>query len=640
MLVLRCGGIADESNEDEGGDVEGNIDGSPQQPLVDVSVIESEDSSANDDIEGSQAEADPETSENGSESDLTHAQEDDAVDDDSNEKNDSDLTESSTKQEELASPEDVLSDTDEESGVEDSESSDTDISDSPTAIPDTELVEKQSQLRSSASERRAEGKNLHDAGSLSDAAQAFHEAASLLDEAIAVFEFSVEDESIAVERATCRLHEALCLFKDGRPGDCVEACTDVLEDGVTVVPLEGEDNDAGANKDGESQPPTMTVIKVTPPAAVANSAIPPQIRARAHHRRAKARLALGDLDGALEDARSAAFMGDRNAVQFYGRLMREGSGAATGESSNTGGFGGLPFGLSEGSGGGGSSNSFMEGLLEGMTGSGNNPLMPSGAGSSDFSSSLLSSLLSSGSDSGGGGNPLGLLGDLFSPPPPEIKGKSKHSRRGGKKKKAGGMDGLAKSVLTSLMKRIEDEETQETICNYLHSTNTQQIIQFSTMAGIPIQEKSAQRLVTMAGGVTPKGISKSISKVKRGISIVKTVRKVLKVIDKYKAVIILAFLCYWIRSAIVEPYPISKKQAKKLAQKAAFSLMIAPSCQSSRRSVGNLCGGMVKALSNLYLSGSENNEEGNDGIAKTGIEGELEGLQNQLSLIEALEVML
>jgi len=118
------------------------------------------------------------------------------------------------------------------------------------------------------------------------------------------------------------------------------------------------------------------------------------------------------------------------------------------------------------------------------------------------------------------------------------------------------------------------------------------------------------------------------------------VRKILKVIDKYKVVIILAVLCYWIRSAIVEPYPISKKQAKKLAQKAAFSLMIAPSCQSSSRSVGNLCGGMVKALSNLYLSGSENNDEGNDGIAKTGIEEELEGLQNQLSLIEALEVML
>ena len=74
----------------------------------------------------------------------------------------------------------------------------------------------------------------------------------------------------------------------------------------------------------------VKIIPATTATTASTITIPAQIRARAHHRRAKARLSLGDLDGALEDARSAAFMGDRNAVQFYGRLMREGSGTSSG----------------------------------------------------------------------------------------------------------------------------------------------------------------------------------------------------------------------------------------------------------------------------------------------------------------------
>jgi hypothetical protein len=161
-----------------------------------------------------------------------------------------------------------------------------------------------------------------------------------------------------------------------------------------------------------------------------------------------------------------------------------------------------------------------------------------------------------------------------------------------------------------------------------------------------MKEESASRLATMASGVTPKGISKGITNVKRGISIVKTVRKVLKVIDKYKAVIVLAVLCYWIRSAILSPlsdYHGSKKKARKqLAQKAALSLLIAPSCQSSPLSLGNICGGMVKAFGTLYLSGSGSYIDGDRETSKTdmNIEEELEQIQNQLVYIEALEVRL
>jgi len=197
------------------------------------------------------------------------------------------------------------------------------------------------------------------------------------------------------------------------------------------------------------------------------------------------------------------------------------------------------------------------------------------------------------------------------------------------------MDTLAKSLLTNLVKRMEDVETQELICSYLASANTQQIMQFSNMAGMPLQEKSAQWLVTLAGEVTPHGISKSVSRVKRGISIIKTVRKVWKVVDKYKAYIIVGVLCYWIRSAVTQTYVMSAKQARRITQKAARGLMIAPS--GSGRSLGSLCGGTARALSNLYLSGGEDRGDGHGVISSTCIEEELEQLQNQFSLIEALE---
>lgn len=637
-LGLRCGGFGFAEGEDDGGgDVERDTtDGSPSssssQILVDASVTESENSSLADNEENV-ADVDPSSgleNDDGSESDTNsedsgHIEARDGI---------------NSSKEDISS-----SDEDEESCVvEESDNSDTDsvISDSlTTSLQQIEVAE----LRSSASDRRAEGKSLHDGGNLNEAAKAFHEAASLLDEAIAVVPSAGGESDMVVERATCRLHEALCLFKDGRPGECVNACTDVLEDGVMVVPSEAEeaneDDDTGNGNDSIPSP----VIQVIPAAAAlaTKSVIPSQIRARAHHRRAKARLVLGDLDGALEDARSAAFMGDRNAVQFYGRLLREGSGAAGGGGdsalSSTGGF---PFGLSEGSGvgGGTSSNPFLEGILGGLGGSGGSgslmdALMPSaGAGSSDFSSSLLSSLLGSGNGEGGDNNSLGLLGSFLSPPPETTKGKAR--KRGKKKKRGGGggMDTLAKSVLTSLVKRIEDVETQELICSYLKSTNTQQIMQLSNMAGVPLQLKSAQRLVTFAAGVTPEGISKSVSRVKRGISIFKTVRKALKVIDEYKGYIIVAVICYWIRSAVRQPYVMSAKQTRKIAQKAALSLVIAP---SSGRSLGSLRDGTLRALSELYSSCTDDTGGSNGGISKTSIEEELEQLQNQLSLIGALE---
>ena len=510
---------------------------------------------------------------------------------------------------------------------------DEDSTDEETTTPPLDVYEIQSnELRTSASDKRALAKTHHDDGNLKDAAIAFREAAMLLDEAMEALSQSAsanenskneEEEGIAVERATCRLHEALCLLKDGRPGDCVEACTDVLEDDVTVVPLDDDDNKNSENDsdDNLEQPKQAAVVKIIPATTATTGTtkkvtIPAQIRARAHHRRAKARLALGDLDGALEDARSAAFMGDRNAVQFYGRLMREGSATATGgelSSSPT-----LPMGMGAGS------NPFLDGMLGGMGGN-TNPFMPSpgAAPSSDFSSSLLSSLLTgnSGSDSGSA-NPFGLFGELLSPPD-----ESEGSKRKRGKKKKGGMDNLAKSVVKNVMKRIEDKDTQETICGYLQSTNKQQIMQISTMAGVPMKEESARRLAGIANGITPKGIRKGLRRVKRGLKVIKTGRKILKVLDKYKPFIIVAVILYWARSAVLAPYPVSKK---KLAQQAAFGLLIMP---TQRNGADKIIRG---TLSKFFMTSTESDADSVEDDS-SGIEEEIEKLQQQLTLIEALE---
>lgn len=338
LLDLRCGGDDEQEPndiDDEEAAVAAESNSDEKYPVVDISRADGDGDSSMDDVDNGDIEV-FEMAPSDDESDMSS---DDDYNDVLNNANNHDLVDSTTEEEEASSDDDAAKEgSNLDSNVESARETDTD-----------NIIMTQEALISSASIRRAEGKSLHDAGTLEGAATAFREAALLLDDAL--LKTTTEDaasmdmkDSIVVERATCRLHEALCLLKDGRPGDCVEACSDVLGDGVTVVfdpvPSDSDDetapagdldaeDDAGSTK---SDPlATTTTVKIIPPSASTSleaAMIPPQIRARAHHRRAKARLALNDLDGALEDARSAAFMGDRNAVQLYGRLMREGSGMA------------------------------------------------------------------------------------------------------------------------------------------------------------------------------------------------------------------------------------------------------------------------------------------------------------------------
>lgn len=208
---------------------------------------------------------------------------------------------------------------------ESKQSADTGSSEEASLIPD-ESIKEFTQLRIDAAEKRAEGKTLHDSGDLASASKAFHEAASLLSSALQqssinpgeIDSIGLSDtDQISEEFATCRLHEALCLFKNGEAERCVQVCTDVLGDGTVVehdndisssvneVQSSVRNNDQLLNQEavttnededrGENKAARITTT---------DNSISSQVRARAHLRRSKARLELGDLDGAIEDGKS------------------------------------------------------------------------------------------------------------------------------------------------------------------------------------------------------------------------------------------------------------------------------------------------------------------------------------------------
>lgn len=325
--------------------------------------------------------------------------------------------------------------------------------------------------REQAQHLRQEGKEMHDEGDWQEAATKFHQASLLLESLIG------QDEDLLQEYATCRLHEALCRLKKQDYEASVEACSAVLER--------------------------------EPPAA---------IRARALHRRSRAKLGLGLEEEALLDARQAAFLGDRKAVALYGKLMRQNSGG---------------------------SESSLQDLLQG---GGSNPFLSSGdAPPSSSSSALLESLLNKSGDSGGGppsgAGPMGMFMNTG----------SNNNNNGG---------GLAKSVLSSLSKTVDNESTQENICRYLQNTNVGQVQQMAGMAGVPLSESHASRIVNFCHGVTPKGIRKSLKTTRRLWYVVSLLRKVSQIISKYRFVFILWALTIWIKSAIRRPIPINKRAAR------------------------------------------------------------------------------
>ena len=328
---------------------------------------------------------------------------------------------------------------------------------------------------------RLQGKEFHDSGDFVQAALFFQQAADTLGQ---------DQGDLSEDYATCRLHQALCHLKEEDFAECVDACTNVLEYGLST----------------------------------------PAVRARAYHRRAKAKLGLEDASGALQDARSAAFLGDRKAVALYGKLMRQSSSSANLMNQNNVGDTPSPF--------------------ESMFG-GNN-----GSGSS--SSALLESLLSKSSsnnsvEDGAGGGISSLLGSF---PASLLLGK------GGLGGLANDDGGMAKSVLQSLSKKLEDDSTQSTICNYLQKTNLAQLSQFASMAGVGISDTQLSKLVNVCHGVTPTTIKKTVRRTKRAIWGVQLIRKFFKIVSKYKTLIVAVALLQWTKSAVLRPIPINKRATK------------------------------------------------------------------------------
>ncbi len=355
--------------------------------------------------------------------------------------------------------------------------------DTTTLSPETEaatpalLKEDLAAAMDRVTQLRAKGKSLHDRKKFKKAALRFSEAAQSL---LPFLESSSEDEEgdnrILNEYATCRLHESLCQLKCEKYEEAKLACTAVLE----LVESEG----TGAT---------------------------PALRARAFYRRAKAELELGDTAAALQDARSAAFLGDSKAVALYGKLMRESS---TGSSETLDISG---------------SNALLESLLK--KSSNDIPASPMGDMKDIFTSSLLSNMMGSGSN------------------------------------KEGGAGSLAKSVLSSLSKRLDKDETQEQICSVLQNTSGPQIRQMASMAGFPLDDYQAAKLAEVCKGVTPKLLRRLLRTSKILIYAGRVMQKVLALLSKYRTVIMILFIAAWAKSAILRPLPVSRR-ARKLAQQA------------------------------------------------------------------------
>ena len=391
-------------------------------------------------------------------------------------------------------------------------------------------------IREKATKYRQSGKLSHDLGDYAKAAILFENAAKLLEHIILdknendddsmtedaiIMDMNEFVRELAEEAATCRLHQALCDWKRGSDAEvakCVQTCSIVLNDSQTLVMDDYDEKSALLDTH------TQTIYS--------QHTLSAPLLARAHLRRAKGRLSLGFQDKALEDARAAAFLGDKTAVILYGRLMRLNSSSSSSSSSLFEDDPSWPFSsLGSSNDGNSDMNPFMSNIES-----------PTSA----FSDGLFSSLLSSSSSNA---NPFAniLLNGLGNNPDEDSSSDQPN--------KSSGVDGLAKSMLNSLVKKIDSEETQEKICNFLNSANEEQISQYAAVAGIPLSQDYASKLASFTTAITQQKLKRGVSLTKRAIKVINVLRKISKVMLKNRHLIVYYFLFAWIRSAICRPYP-------------------------------------------------------------------------------------
>lgn len=353
-----------------------------------------------------------------------------------------------------------------------------------------------------AAKIREAGKKLHDKGNLIEAAAKFSTAADLLLPILSSATDEFESLEVVDDFATCRLHEALCLLKTENYDEAIRACSDILDDPFLSREV--------------------------------SSCVSPALRARAFHRRAKAHSELGNESAALEDARSAAFLGDGKAVKLYGKLMRQSSGFQLESAVSSDGP--------------------------------SNDISASGA--------LLEALLSKSGESSSGNsnkNVLGDLGGLMNPFSLLSMLSSSETKEGSETNKQGidnGFGSLAKSLVTSAVKRLEDESTQTDLCRFLQGTSGSHIQQMAGLAGLQVELEQANKLALFCHGVTPRLIRRTLRTSKVLFHTARVVQKLVQVVRKYRTVIIMLLLIGWTKSAILRPIPVSKR-AMLLAKHAA-----------------------------------------------------------------------
>lgn len=362
---------------------------------------------------------------------------------------------------------------------------------------------------------RLEGKEFHESGEFVKAAQLYEEAADAIQAFLQNQEHANQNPRLAGEYTTCRLHQALCHLKSRQFEECAQACTDVLGD-----------DDAQDTK------------------SYVNPAVnTPVFRARAYYRRAKARLGLGDSVGALEDARLSAFLGYKKGVALYGELIR-GSPlfASPGQAP-------LDQILHPGSSPSPMSSGSNLGLLESLLSKG----QPGDSSVSPFSAASM--LLGNKAGDGDSSKSGGLLGGLGS-----------SSSEG---------SALAKSVLKSLSKRMDDESTHETISNLLQTTDRAKLRQLVAMAGASnvLNDSHLDRIVSICHGATPKRIRRTVKTTKGFVYVVQVLRRIGKIFAKYKTFFIAIFLLQWTKSACLRPIPIDHRAAKRAAKRALGQAM-------------------------------------------------------------------
>jgi len=321
---------------------------------------------------------------------------------------------------------------------------------------------------------------------------------------------AINHKELAEEAATCRLHEALCNLKNGDYKQCVNTCSIVLHD---YHPQEGEQADIYLYETQTLSAPLL---------------------ARAHLRRAKGRLALNDEDGALEDARAAAFLGDQSAVKLYGRLMR--TREPNYEDSNL-----FPMDLWQQN----QQQQFPSPFVSQQKHMDDN-------GSNSNAADLFSSFMSS---SPANQNTL----PISTNPLASILAKGLLNKGDAENSESNNGGNLVKSMLSSLIQKIDDEDNQKSICNFLNAADERQITQYAAIAGIPMNANYASKLSSFTTNMTPEGLKRGVLLTKRTVKVINVMQKVVKTLIKYRHLIVYYFLLVWIKSSILRPLPSDAK---------------------------------------------------------------------------------